>query len=111
MVGPSVVVARVKEGSHDGAAAHATGSAGSVVAAHAVYSIVTHVARYRVIAHAGDAASAIHVVGTATTPMQSARESPPTWLVLEVLVLMLMLMVLVRRGAAVMLGGMECWRR
>jgi hypothetical protein len=57
-----------------------------------------------VITHAGDAAGAIHVVGTATTPMQSARESPPTWLVL-----VLMVMVLVRRGAAVMLGGMECW--
>jgi hypothetical protein len=104
MVGPSVAVARVNEGSHGGAAAHATGSAGSVVAAHAICSIVTHAARYMVITHAGDAAGAIHVVGTATTPMQSARESPPTWLVL-----VLMVMVLVRRGAAVMLGGMECW--
>jgi hypothetical protein len=69
MADPSVVVTRVKEGSHGGAATHATSLAGSSIAAHAVCSIVTHAASIRVIAHAGDAAGAIHVVGTATTPM------------------------------------------
>lgn len=109
MAGPSVAVARVEEGSHGGAAAHAASSVSSVVAAHAVCLVVAHAASIRVIAHAGGAVGAIHVVSTATTPMQSVRESPPTWLVLEVLVSMPT--VLVRRGATVMLGGMECWRR